>query len=397
MKSAIRHPVIASPAVNRQAAADSSQRPSRQVTALVLQGGGALGAYQAGAVEGITEYGRTLDWIAGISIGAINAALIAGNPPARRVERLRTFWDRVTASVPSHAWSMRDAPTRAWANDWAALWAMAFGLPGFFEPLCPVGAWVGRQARPSVYSTGPLRQTLEELVDFDLLNDGPTRLSVGAVDVESGNFVYFDNHSMHLGPEHIMASGALPPGFPAVTIDGRDYWDGGLVSNTPLRQVVDHLDGEAATVFQVDLFSARGPKPHTLAELAEREKDIRFSSRTRAVTDWMRERHEMHRRIRALAALLPPARREQAQLQGLVAGTTDAAVTLVHLIHRHKGYETQTKDYEFSRTSMLEHWQVGRSDMRHSLRRLSAAPCDFEPGSFRVFDYVPDPGQGAAE
>ncbi len=371
-------------------------RPARRVTALVLQGGGALGAYQAGAFEGFAKGGRTLDWVAGISIGAINSAIIAGNPPERRVERLHAFWDRVTAGVPSQAWSTRDAPTRAWANDWAALWAMAFGLPGFFEPLAATGAWLGSRDKPSLYATGPLRETLAELVDFELLNDGPMRLSVGAVDIESGNFVYFDNRDRRLGPEHIMASGALPPGFPAVTVDGRDYWDGGVVSNTPLRQVLDNLEGDAATIFQVDLFSARGPKPRTLPEVAEREKDIRFSSRTRAVTDWLRERHEMHRRIRALAAMLPAARRGQKQVQDLVAGTVDAAVTLVHLIHRHKGYETHTKDYEFSRTSMLEHWQVGQRDMAHSLRKLDAARHASAPGSFRVFDYVPHPGQGAS-
>jgi NTE family protein len=364
------------------------------VTALVLQGGGALGAYQGGAFEGLVAAGKTLDWVAGISIGAINSALIAGNPPDRHVDRLRAFWERITAGIPSHAWAARDAPTRAWANEWAAAWAVAFGLPGFFQPHAGPAAWLGEQDRPSIYDTRPLHETLSELVDFDRLNDGPMRLSVGAVDVASGNFVYFDNRQMRLGPEHIMASGALPPGFPAVTLGGHAYWDGGLVSNTPLRQVVENLDADTATVFQVDLFSARGQQPHTLAQVAEREKDIRFSSRTRAVTDMLRERHEMHRRIRLLAALLPASKRAEPQVQRLIAGTVDTAVTLVHLIHRHKGYETQSKDYEFSRTSMLEHWQVGQRDMIHSLRELAAAPTHDGPGSFRVFDYVPDPHEG---
>lgn len=381
----------------RNGARNRAANPARHVTALVLQGGGALGAYQGGAFESLAAAGNPLDWVAGISIGAINSALIAGNPPERRVERLRAFWDRITAGVPTHAWMGRDAPTRAWANEWAAAWAMAFGLSGFFQPRVVAGAWSGGQNRPSVYDTDPLRATLTELVDFDRLNDGPLRLSVGAVDVASGNFVYFDNRSMRLGPEHIMASGALPPGFPAVPVGGRAYWDGGLVSNTPLRQVLENLDAEAATVFQVDLFSARGPLPRTLAQVTEREKDIRFSSRTRAVTDMLRERHELHRRIRALAALLPAAKRAEPRVQRLIAGTADTAVTLVHLIHRHKGYETQSKDYEFSRTSMREHWQVGQRDMSHSLRKLAAAPADDGPGSFRVFDCVPDPSQGVSQ
>jgi NTE family protein len=226
------------------------------------------------------------------------------------------------------------------------------------------------------------------LVDFDRLNDGPMRLSVGAVDVQSGNFAYFDNREQRIGAEHIMASGALPPGFPAVTVDGRAYWDGGLVSNTPLQHVVDKLTSEAATIFQIDLFSARGALPRTLAQVADREKDIRFSSRTRAVTDRLRERHALHQRMRALAALLPPARRSDPQVQQLLAGTRDTAITLVHLIHRHKGSETQTRDYEFSRASMQEHWHVGHADMVHSLRSLAAAKTSPAPGEFRVFDFT---------
>lgn len=372
----------------------TGKQAGRHLTALVLQGGGALGAYQGGAFEGLAAAGRNLDWVAGISIGAINSALIAGNPPEARLERLRVFWHRVTAGVPSRAWADRAAPTGAWINDWAAAWVMAFGLPGFFRPRPGAGIWLEERDLPGIYDTLPLRETLLELVDFDRLNDGPMRLSVGAVDVESGNFVYFDNRSMRLGPEHIMASGALPPAFPAVVVDGRAYWDGGLVSNTPLRHVLENLDADAATVFQVDLFSARGSRPRTLLQAAEREKDIRFSSRTRAVTDMLRERHEMHRRIRTLAGMLPATRRNAPEVQLLTGGVADAAVELVHLIHRHKSSETHSKDYEFSRTSMREHWQAGRRDMVHSLHALAAAPVQDGPGSFRVFDYVPDPREG---
>ena len=362
------------------------------MSVLVLQGGGALGAYQCGAFEALARAAQQPDWVAGISIGAINAALIAGNPPERRVRRLQDFWQRVTGSVPSLPWTAAEGPLRLWANDWAAAWGVAFGLPAFFQPRPGAALWPGECERPSLYDTEPLRATLLELIDFDRLNDGPTRLSVGAVDVQSGNFVYFDNRERRIGPEHIMASGALPPGFPAVMVDGRAYWDGGLVSNTPLQHVVEHIGGNAATIFQIDLFNARGAVPRTLAQVADREKDIRFSSRTRAVTDRLHERHDLHQRIRALAALLPPARHADPRVQQMLAATDDTAITLVHLIHRHKGSETQTRDYEFSRASMQEHWQVGHADMAHSLHCLAAAKAKPETGVFRVFDYTrPDP------
>lgn len=375
--------------------ASINKDPSRQgdTVALVLQGGGALGAFQAGAYEAMCQASTTPDWVAGISIGAINAALIAGNPPARRVERLHAFWDGVTAGVPSLAWGAASGPMRDWATALASAWGAAFGLPAFFTPRLGAAWWPGEMANASLYDTEPLRSTLIELVDFHLLNEGPVRLSVGAVDVRSGNFSYFDNRSQRIGPEHIMASGALPPGFPAVNVDGHDYWDGGLVSNTPLSHVIEHLGDADATIFQVDLFSARGELPHTLAQVAEREKDIRFSSRTRAVTDRLRERHELHRRLRAMAALLPAKVRATAQVQALLDGSRDSSVTLVHLIHRHKGFETQSKDYEFSRASMLEHWRSGHRGMAHSIASLTDGPGSRSAGAFEVFDYTPDPAK----
>lgn len=371
-----------------------AQPRSESITALVLQGGGALGAYQAGACEALTEAGEHPDWVAGISIGAINAALIAGNPPEQRCAKLQEFWTRVSVDLPSPVWAGSDGPLRSWANDCAAMFGAAFGLPAFFEPRPVATWWPGELPKPSLYDTAPLRHTLLELVDFERLNDGPVRLSLGAVDVKRGNFEYFDNRSQRIGPEHVMASGALPPGFPAISIDGRDYWDGGLVSNTPLSHVVENLDVDSATIFQIDLFSARGELPRTLAEVAEREKDIRFSSRTRAVTDRLRERHELHRRMCALAELLPPARRTSPDVRRILAEMHDPAISLVHIIHRNKGIETQTKDYEFSRTSMREHWQAGRADMAQSLRALADAPPASEPGAFRVFDYTTARPQG---
>jgi NTE family protein len=366
--------------------------PDKPTIALVLQGGGALGAYQGGAFEALAEANTQPNWIAGISIGAINAAIIAGNAPEQRVDRLRAFWERVSNGIPAPVGDSFEAgPLRGLANGGSAAWAMMFGLPAFFAPKPGALLWPGLMPEPSFYDTSPLRQTLLDLVDFDRLNSGEVRLSVSAVDVESGNFVDFDTAHQRLGPEHIMASGALPPGFPAVVIDGRAYWDGGLVSNTPLRHVVDNLTAHEATIYQVDLFSARGPRPKTLEQVAERDKDIRYSSRTRMVTDLLAQRQEGHRRLRALAALLPAARREQADVQQLLEGTKDPAITLVHLIHRHKGSETQNKDYEFSAVSMREHWSAGHHDMKHSLAALAKAPKDCKPGEFRVYDLNPDP------
>ena len=356
-------------------------------TVLVLQGGGALGAYQAGAHEALHESAQDPDWMAGISIGAINAALIAGNPPELRIERLRTFWDQVSLALLPDPSDWVPQPMRKWWDNSVALLGAWRGVPGFFTPH-PWWDWWA-QMPVSMYDTQPLRATLQQLVDFDRLNDGAMRFSVGAVDVQSGNFAYFDNRHERIGPEHVMASGALPPGFPAVRIGERSYWDGGLVSNTPLAYVMDQLPSGVhtpVTVFQIDLFNARGKLPETLADAAEREKDIRFSSRTRLVSDQVRERHHLHQRLRRLAELLPPAQQNSAAVRKLLEGSIDPPVTLVHVIHRRKPYETQTKDYEFSRISMTEHWQAGLADMQASLALLRGKPAP-RLGEFRVFDY----------
>ncbi|MBS0506277.1 MAG: patatin-like phospholipase family protein [Proteobacteria bacterium] len=367
-----------------------TQTGPASLNALVLQGGGALGAYQAGAFEALDRWSQDLDWVAGISIGAINAALIAGNPPGRRVQRLHEFWERVSLMLPVRPDAQLLSPVRSWWDDAMALWGASLGVPGFFTPR-PLIAW-WPQPPASWYDTAPLHQTLLELVDFGYLNSGTMRFSVGAVDVQSGNFTYFDNRRERIGPEHVMASGALPPGFGAVPIGQRWYWDGGLVSNTPLTYVMNQLEGSSerpVTVFQIDLFRARGKLPETLADTEERQKDIRFSSRTRLVSDQVRERHQLHQRLRQLAGHVPPEQRASAEVQALLAGTMDPPITLVHVIHRRKTYETQTKDYEFSRLSMVEHWQAGSADMGASLQLLAqSGPA--RPGEFRVFDHEPD-------
>ena len=342
--------------------------PAQAQRVLVLQGGGALGAYQAGAYEALCNHDFEPKWVAGISIGAINAAIIAGNPREKRVEKLHEFWEQASAPVP---WSplLTDDRSRALFNETSAATVAAFGVPGFFMPRFPPAPfWPAGSAQSlSYYDTSPLRATLERLVDFDLINSKDVRLSVGAVNVRTGNFAYFDNTKIKIGPEHIMASGALPPGFPAIEIEGEPYWDGGIVSNTPLDYVLDEERINDLLIFQVDLFSARGPMPTSLLEAAEREKDIRFSSRTRMNTDVNKKIHNARRAWRDLFAKLPDELKNDPLAQALNEAAKENTVTVVHLIYRRKNYQTSSKDYDFSNFGMREHWSAGGRDVDCSM------------------------------
>ena len=358
---------------------------------LVLQGGGALGAYQAGVFEALAAMNYTPDWVAGISIGAINAALIAGNPPERRVERLREFWQGVssfpfTPSLPPLANGVDGA--RDAVNETSATIAMLFGVAGFFSPRAPAAPFQpsGTLAAISYYDTAPLRQSLERLVDFDLLNSGAVRLSVGAVSVTRGNFCYFDTSQQRLDVRHVMASGALPPSFPPVEIDGEFYWDGGLVSNTPLQYVLDEPGRRARLVFQVDLFAARGEMPANLSEASEREKDIRYSSRTRLNTTYELRRQATVQAAQRLLARLPARLRDDPDARLLAAIPCEASVDVVHLIYRSKHYESHSKDYEFSRASMLEHWAAGLADTQATLEDPRWLGRDRRASGVHVFD-----------
>src|SRR6202790_400621 len=348
--------------------------PAKAKPVLVLQGGGALGSYQAGAYQALCHCDFEPEWIAGISIGAINAAIIAGNPREKRVARLKEFWEMVSAPVPWDPVGKGDR-ARAYFNETSAALIAAFGVPGFFTPrLPPAPLWPqGSPQSQSYYDTAPLRRTLEKLVDFDLINDAKTRLSVGAVGVESGNFTYFDNFifkklGKKIGPEHIMASGALPPGFPSIVIEGEHYWDGGIASNTPLDYVLDEDVTNALLIFQVDLFSARGPLPVSLLEAAEREKDIRFSSRTRMNTDKNKEVHNARKALRDLMGKLPDDLKKDPSVAILCQAAKENTVTVVHLIYRSKNYESSSKDYDFSHVGMVEHWNAGVRDVHLSMR-----------------------------
>jgi NTE family protein len=350
-----------------------------ETVALVLQGGGALGAYQAGVAEALCEAGIEPTWAAGISIGSINAAIIAGNPPSDRVAALRGFWERITepaGGTLGNAWDGVFAghgvgtQMRRMFNAMHAAQALLAGAPGFFDPRLPPPYLhpPGSPAATSYYDTAKLRATLLDHADFNRINRGDIRLSLGAVNVRTGNLIYFDTTTHEVRPEHVMASGALPPGFPAVEIEGEFYWDGGLVSNTPLQWVAQGLPEHDTLAFQVDLWPAVGEVPRDLLEVATRQKEIQYSSRTRQGTDRLAELQRLRTAVRSLLEQVPPELLETPEARLLSRAACDTVLRVVHLIYRSRQFEGQSKDYQFSRLSMKEHWQAGYQDAVHTLR-----------------------------
>jgi NTE family protein len=382
----------------------TQHRPPFECIALLLQGGGSLGAYQAGVYQALSEARLDPDWVAGISIGAINSAIIAGNPAESRLENLRAFWELVTAPPPppgverleagadtsplhdllSLACSMTAPlwPYEVWATRvrgdvarglmgrMSSGLALTRGASGFFAPY-----WPGPHFQPAgvteatgYYDTTPLKATLERLVDFDRLNAGDIRFSVGAVNVSTGNFVYFDNATHTIRPEHIMASGALPPGFPPVEIDGEYYWDGGLVSNTPLQWVLESEPRRHTLAFQVDLWSARGTRPRNIAEVMTRQKEIQYSSRTRANSDRFKYDQKIRNALADLIPKLPDELKNSPEVEVLRSNAGRTLYNLVQLIYRSRRYEGDSKDYDFSHQSMEDHWKAGYHDTIRTLR-----------------------------
>lgn len=348
-----------------------------------------MGSYQAGVYEALDAAGIEVDWVAGISIGAANAAIIAGNPPERRVERLRAFWDGLSASLPSFP-LFPDDRLREAVHEWSAAHVAITGVPGFFapRPVPPVFALPGTPGALSFYDSAPLAATLDRLVDWDRVNDGPVRLSVGAVEVESGNFRYFDTTTDRIDARHIMASGALPPGLPPIEIDGGWYWDGGLVSNTPLGHVLDHQSDEML-VFQCDLFSAAAPLPKTIMDVMAREKEIRFSSRTRQISMMLLRLREERAAIRRLLAKLPEQMANDPDVVDLAARATEKAVNLVHLIYRANAWEGGSRDYEFSQRTMREHWAAGQAAVAATMDRSELLAKNISDGRDAAFDLTP--------
>ena len=425
------------------------ERPPFDCIALLLQGGGALGAYQGGVYQALSEAGLDPDWIAGISVGAINAAIIAGNPRETRVERLRQFWQRVSSPpgwgrtpgiVPqaslqpyldaletgerllhgAAAFFGAEAPATAAIEGWMALWqsaalsgarwdptnlvkgdaargmlnqlsanaALLGGATGLFKPRVP-SPWFwpdGALEATSYYDTSPLRATLVELVDFDRINANEMRFSVGAVNVRTGNFVYFDSSERRIGPEHVMASGALPPAFPAIEIEGEFYWDGGLVSNTPLHWITECGAPPRTLAFQVDLWSARGDFPSNMAQVTTRQKEIQYSSRTRANSDRVKHVTEIKNALANLLDKLPPALRDTPEAKLLAPLAQRKHFNLVQLIYRSRRYEGDSKDYEFSPRSMQEHWDAGFNDTLRSLRHPGVLELPGDATGTAIFD-----------
>ncbi|MBY0332729.1 MAG: patatin-like phospholipase family protein [Acetobacteraceae bacterium] len=363
-----------------------------QCVALVLQGGGALGAYQAGVYEGLEEARLHPDWIAGVSIGAINTALIAGNPPGRRVERLRAFWERVTAR---NLWPVPTPDGDDWRkarNLHSAFSTLLLGQPGFFRPN-PTNPWLaprGARGATAFYDTSPLRGTLEELVDWRLLNGGHPRVAFGAVNVETGNFAYFDSAKTEIGPEHVMASGALPPGLPPVRVGTDWFWDGGLVSNTPLQYLLEQEERDGLVV-QVDLFPARGPLPRDMDEVLGREKDIRYSSRTRMNTDAYTRLRRWQLRLKQVLAKVPEERLDDGERALRRNLERLPRLLILQLIYQRKVYEGQTRDYEFGPETMREHWEGGLEDMRATLRRREWLRMPEEDPGIAVHDVHHEP------
>jgi len=370
----------------------TTERPPFERIALILQGGGALGAYQAGVYQALAQANLHPDWVAGISIGSINSALIAGNPPEKRVEKLREFWETVSTpplGVPYNpSIKIEDEFAHSVVNQLRSLLILLLGAPGFFTPRQPPPFLYPSlsPAGMSYYDTAPLKATLERLVDFDLINSGATRCSFGTTNVRSGNFVYFDTTTHQIGPQHVMASGALPPGFPATQIEGEFYWDGGLVSNTPLQWVLESSPRQDTLAFQIDLWSARGELPRNLIESEVRQKEIRFSSRTRAATDQFKQKQMVSRTLAKHLEKLPKELRQTPEVELLAQHANEKVYNVIQLIYRAKNYEGCSKDYEFSRRTMEEHWKSGYTDAVRTLRHPEVLQRPEEADGVFTFD-----------
>jgi NTE family protein len=377
----------------------SQVRPDFERIALLLQGGGALGSYQGGVYQALAEADLHPHWVAGVSIGGINAALIAGNPPERRVERLRSFWETVTAGpfgvhylVPRE---IKNDTVHQLVNQSRAMGALLWGAPGFFKPRIPPPIFLPSSSVGDLgfYDVSPLKALLGQLVDFDRINSGEMRLSVGATHIKSGNGITFDTLQCPIGPDHIMASGALPPGFPATEIDGEYYWDGGVVSNTPLQWVLDASPRQDTLAFQIDLWSALGELPRDMVEVDTRLKDIRYSSRTRLGTDQFRRLQRLRRATAKLLAQMPDDVRNTPEAQLLAAEADEKVYNIIQMIYRTRVYEGASKDYEFSRRTMEEHWNAGYSDMTRTLAYPEVLERPKSADGVFTFDLKRQPGE----
>lgn len=349
-------------------AGDACQPAGDRQVVLVLQGGGALGAYQAGVYEGLHEAGMEPDWVIGTSIGAINAALIVGNTSERRVERLNAFWNKVAHKGLPALWpGLPGLPTL-----WTTLSAMNLGLPGFFAP--HHRAWLGPhqsldEDTSGYYETSRLRDTLTELVDGTLLSACAPRLTVGAVNVRTGRMRYFDSRDEHLDLRHILASGALPPAFPAVRIGDDLYWDGGIYSNTPVEAVFDDNPRRSSLVFAVQLWQPAGDAPRTMWQVSGRQKDIQFSSRVDSHVQRQAQIHQLRHIVRELTRQLPAAALARSEVRDMAGYGCSTVMHLMRLIAPCLSDEDHTKDMDFNAARIRMRWQAGLKDARETIAR----------------------------
>jgi len=342
---------------------------------LVLQGGGALGAYQAGVYQALHEAGIEPDWVIGTSIGAINASLIAGNAPEERLGRLRSFWQRVGYSLPASL--IAACPG---GGQMARFMTVLQGLEAFFTPnpmAMFASAWPLNPERAGLYSTAPLRETLSELVDFDRINRRETRISVGAANVCTAQMHYFDSRDGAFRIEHVLASGALPPAFPPVRVDGQLYWDGGILSNTPLEAIFDDNPRRDALIFSVHVWNPDGPEPCSIAEVLNRQKDVQYASRSRSQVVRQEQIHKLRHVIAELARRVPAPERASSQVRQLASYGCVTRMHVVALLAPTLPDEDHAKDLDFSASSILARWQAGYTQTRQAIETAPwTAPAD---------------------
>ena len=339
--------------------------------ACTFQGGGALGAYQVGVLRALTEAGYSPDWFVGTSIGAINAAIAAGNPIKTRIEKMYAFWESIATHQALPSFDLPETLTnQKMAHLLSAHASLFFGQPGFFTPRFPYPelGWHDSADMISYYDTAPLRETLERFVDFDLINSKATRLSVGAVEVSSGQMIYFDSQKERIGPEHIMASGALPPGFPAVEVNGLLYWDGGISNNTPISYVLGHQEQNHLLCFMVNLFNSYGLDPKNLDEVIQRKKDIEFSSKYNKTIELYKLAHELKSSIHVLSKLVPKELHNNPEFKLCRSRGHQSTVSLVHFLYEKDNSELSSKDYEFSQSSIKKRIAKGYHDGKKAIK-----------------------------
>lgn len=335
--------------------------------ALVLQGGGALGAYHIGAYQALEEAGYRPNWVSGISIGAINAAIIAGNRPEDRLKKLEQLWDAI--SWPNEWGSLLSGQFRVAFNEMSAAGAMLFGQPNFWRPRFPSPMLIPQllPEEASFCDTSPIRETLQRLAQFDLINSRAVRISLGATRLSTGDLQFFDNWQDEIRVDHVLASGSLPPGFPATRVGDELYWDGGCVSNTPLEAIYADDDTGHTLVFLIDLWGAAGVPPTSMDQVSWRQKQIQYASRTSHAIAALATQHNLRRALRLAGKKLPNRALDNSAVSNSAAMKIDKTLDIVHVIYHPSSDQVSESDAEFSRPSIASRRAAGYADLRLAL------------------------------